>query len=175
MRNQDDGTRVSPKPSNVFAEDFLARLDEADEPATAAEAEVAGLGALQPSAGGFAVFRQGETAERGHEAVGVFRERWRALLVSALLAGTGRDPLVILQKDADPDGYPLLAGLDLDGRPDVVGHLRLFDEALTVAMHVGEALLRSPESLAALLEAAGKVGLERTGTILELRIPGTVG
>ena len=172
MRDCNDGTRVPSKPSNVFTREFLDRLDEANEPPTASEAEVAGAGGVQPVPGGFGLFLKGESAERGHRPVAVFRERWRAQLAAAVLPGTGRDPLVVLGKEPGPAGYVVLAGLDGDGQPDEVGHLRTFDEALTSAMHVAEALVRSPECLAALLEAAGKVALERAGTLLDRRVPG---
>jgi hypothetical protein len=181
VRDSDDGTRVPPKPSNpaskrssnAFDEDFLERFDEENEPPTASEAEVAGLGGVRPLPdGGFGLFLHGEGPERGHQPVGVFPERWRALMASAVLPGTGRDPLVVLRKEADPAGYALLSGLDLDGRPEVVGHLRVFDEAFAEAMHVAEALLRSPQCLAALLEAAGKVALEKAGKVLDGQVRG---
>jgi hypothetical protein len=94
-------------------------------------------------------------------------------MASAVLPGTGRDPLVVLRKEADPAGYALLSGLDLDGRPEVVGHLHVFDEAFAAAMHVAEALLRSPQCLAALLEAAGKVALEKAGKVLDRQVGGS--
>ena len=175
MRDSDDGTRVPPqpsnKPSNAFTDDFLERIDEENEPPTASEATVAGLGGVRPlPGGGFGLFLDGESPERGHEPVGVFEERWRALMASAVLPGTGRDPLVALRKEADPAGYALLSGLDGDGEPAVVGHLRVFDEPLAAAMHVAEALLRSPQCLAALLEAAGKVALEKAGKVLSRQV-----
>jgi hypothetical protein len=170
MRDCNDGTRVPSQPSNVFTREFLERLDEANEPATASEAEVAGVAGVEPVPGGFGLFLTGESPERGHEPVAVFRERWRAQVAAALLPGTGRDPLVVLRKDREPAGFAVLAGLDGDGRPDVVGYLRTFDEAWTSAMHATEVLLRSPECLAMFLKAAGKVALERTGTLLDREV-----
>jgi hypothetical protein len=175
MRNHDDGSTRPPSapanpPANVFTHDFLRRFDEEDEPITASEAEVAGVGPVFPVDEAFAVYLPGESEERGNLPVAVFRERWRAQLAAAVLPGTGREPLVRLKKDAVPQGYPLVAGLDLDGNPGIAGHFRCFDEGLASAMHVAEALLRSPDCLAALLAAAGKVTLERVGTLLE-RVP----
>jgi hypothetical protein len=173
MRNHADGTPGVPSPSNVFTSEFLRRFDEQDEPAVAAEAAVSGLGAVETLPDGrFAVHLSGGGEER--DLVGVFRERWRALVTAAVLPGTGRDPLVVLRKEADPEGYALLAGLDLDGRPDVVGHLCLFDDTLAIALHVAEALMRTPECMAAVLEASGKVAVERTGTHLDRRLPAVV-
>jgi hypothetical protein len=47
----------------------------------------------------------------------------------------------------------------------------LFDLNLIEALHVVEGLLRSPEALASLLEAAGQIALERAGAILDERVP----
>ncbi len=48
----------------------------------------------------------------------------------------------------------------------IVGHFELFDEGLLDALNVTVGLVRSPQSLAYLLEAAGPVALERCGAIL---------
>jgi hypothetical protein len=175
MRNHDDGSTQPPcvpadPPAHVFTRDFLRRFDEEDEPPTAAEAVVAGVAPVFPVGEVFAVYLPGESAEKGHLPVAIFRDGWRAQLAAAVLPGTGREPLVRLKKDAGPRGYPLVAGLDPDGEPEIAGHFRHFDEALASALHVAEALLRSPDCLAALLAAAGKVTLERVGTLLDGRV-----
>jgi hypothetical protein len=162
---------VAPPFPTPFPPDFLRRFANRDEPPFAHEAEMAGLGTIWPlDDGGFALYLPGESFDRGHRPVGTFRERWRALLAAAVLAGTGRDPLYVLRPEADPDGFALICGLDREGRPEVAGHLQLFDEALAGALHVAESLLRSPESLAARLEAAGGVALGRAGTVLDARV-----
>jgi hypothetical protein len=92
----------------------------------------------------------------------VFPDRWLALLAAAVLPGTGRDPLLRLSKEADPEGYAVT--LD-DGA--VVGHVELFDEALLDALNSVIAVVRSPWSLACLLESAGPLALERCGVLLE--------
>jgi hypothetical protein len=79
-----------------------------------------------------------------------------------VLPGTGRDPLLRLNKEADAEGH----GVTLDDGA-VVGHFELFDEALLDAMNTVVALSRSPWSLACLLEAAGPLALERCGAMLE--------
>ena len=53
-----------------------------------------------------------------------------------------------------------------------MGHLQLFDEKLVDGLSVLDALLRAPEALAGVLEAAGAVALERAGVILGERFPG---
>jgi hypothetical protein len=83
------------------------------------------------------------------------------------------EPLVLLAGH----GVPSSAGLGPEGFAveaghggEVVGCLELFDPNLIEALQVVEGLLRSPEALAVLLEAAGQVALERAGAILDERI-----
>ncbi|HYU32185.1 MAG TPA: hypothetical protein VEW48_08475 [Thermoanaerobaculia bacterium] len=54
----------------------------------------------------------------------------------------------------------------------MIGFLALFDEPLLDAAHAAECLVRRPESLAHLLEAAGGLALERSGAILDARVSG---
>jgi hypothetical protein len=89
-------------------------------------------------------------------------DRNLALLAAAVLPGTGRDRLLRLEGEPTLAGYAVV--LD-DGTP--AGHLRLFDEPLLDALNVAVSLVRSPQSLAFLLEAAGGLALERCGAILE--------
>ena len=149
MRGSDHSSLSSSH--NAFSSSFLHRIAERDEPPTAGDADAAGpwyVTALP--GGGFGVFREGESPERGHRPAAVFRERWLALVAAAVLPGTGRDAAFRLRKDA--------------------GHLELFDERLLDGLRCGESLLRSPQSLADLLEAAGQVALERAGAILDVRV-----
>ena len=151
---------------NAFSSSFLHRIAERDEPPTAGDADAAGpwyVTALP--GGGFGVFREGESPERGHRPAAVFRERWLALVAAAVLPGTGRDAAFRLRKDAGPDGFAVESPSG-----EVIGHLELFDERLLDGLRCGESLLRSPQSLADLLEAAGQVALERAGAILDVRV-----
>jgi hypothetical protein len=151
---------------NAFSPSFLHRIAERDEPPTAGEADAAGPWyVLALSGGGFGVFRAGESPERGHRPTAVFRERWLALVAAAVLPGTGRDAAFRLRKDAGPDGFAVVSPSG-----EVAGHLELFDERLLDGLLCGESLLRSPQSLADLLEAAGQVALERAGAILDARV-----
>ena len=157
---------------NVFTTRFLARLGERDEPPTAGDADVAGpwrIEAVDWRGGrGFGLFRLGESQARGFEPVAIYPSRWLALVMAAILPGTGRDPLLHLEKTPNADGvYPVT----LPGRDgaEQVGELQLFDEAAVDAMNVAIHLLQAPESLAYLLEAAGAVALERCGAILDER------
>ena len=161
MRSLDDCTLSSSR--NAFTSSFLHRIGDRDEPPTSGEADAAGpWRVLELPGRGFGLFRLGEDV-----AAAVFRERWLALLAQAVFPGTGRDFAFRLQKEAGPDGFGIETGNPEDG---VVGHLELFDERLVDALHVVDSLLRSPESLASLLEAAGQVALERAGAILDGRV-----
>jgi hypothetical protein len=164
MRSSKDGsTGRTPSPDNAFLPDFLARLGERDEPALSAEADVAGPWRVEKVTT-YRVVRLGERVHPEGRPTAAFGDRFHALLTAAVLPGTGRDPLFHLQKDPGPDGYALYAG------PELLGHLAVFDEKLVDALHVVACLLRSPESLATLLEAAGSVVLQRVGAILEGRV-----
>ncbi len=146
---------------NAFDAAFLDLLDQRDEPVNAAEAEAAGpWHVIAAPGGGWAVVADGESLEEGDEPTAVLRDRDLALLVAAVLPGTGREPLIRLGKDAEPGGYPLLGG------GEALGHLRLFNENLAAALNVLELLRRSPLGLARLLAAAGGLALTRTGKIL---------
>src|SRR4029079_12617528 len=129
---------------NAFNPLFLRRLGERDEPPTAGEADVAGPWRIEMIPGhGFGLFRIGESLARGHAPVAVFPSRWLALLAAAVLPGTGRDPLLRIEKDPDADGaYPLLLPGPDGG--EVVGRLQLFDERLVDAVNVAVHLLQAP-------------------------------
>lgn len=163
MRSKRDRSITSPAdPTNAFDETFLAALDQLDEPVTAAEAEAAGPWSLLPLPGrDWGVFRRGESPARGAEPVARFRRRETALLAAAVLPGTGRDPWLHMASDPDARGYALTNSFG-----EVEGHLRLFDENLRDALHVAQCLVRNPEALARVLEAAGGVALRETGRLL---------
>jgi len=163
MRSPNDST---PSRSNAFSEEFLVRLDERDEPSSAAEADAAGPWKLEPYPhGGFALLRQGESLRRGDRPAGTFERRETALLAAAILPATGRDPLFRLRGEETAAGFPLERA-----RGEVVGHLEFYDPDAAAALHVAESLVRSPDALARLLEAAGKVALERAGKIAFERV-----
>ncbi len=170
----DQPSRQSVHP-NVFKTEFLARLNERDEPPTAGDADVAGPWRIEAIPGhGFGLFRIGESLARGFAPLAVVPSRWLALVLAAVLPGTGQEPLIRIEKDADEDGaYPLVLP-GSDGR-EAVGRLRVFDERLVDAVNLAVHLLQAPESLAWLLEAAGGVALERCGAILDERVGAAAG
>jgi hypothetical protein len=167
MRSSDETS--TPPPPNAFDSGFLERIGEVDEPSTGSEADVAGPWTIADIPGlGFGLFRLGETRARRFQPTAVFRKRSHALLAAAVLPGTCRDAAFHLALEPDEAGFALA-----DSGGDVVGHFFLFEENLRDALHVVETILRSPEALANLLEAAGCLALERAGAILDQRFPQT--
>jgi hypothetical protein len=156
MRDHEDGS--TRRPSNAFTPEFLARLNQQDEPLTAAQADVAGPWVvLQIPSPGWGIFRRGESPAAGDLPRAVFRHRERALLAAAVLPGTGLDRLFRLQHERSAEGYAVESG------DQVVGYVRHYDPDLLSALHTVEALARLPESLTRFLAACGAVALETAG------------
>ena len=163
-----DNLSQPPSPSNAFSPEFLRLFDERDEPLTAPEADMAGPWRVIPVPGqGFGVFREGEHPLRGFRPVAVFADRFLALVAAAVLPGTGRDLLLTLARDPEPDGKGYAVRLD-DGR--VVGYCPQFQEELVTSMNTVVGIVRGPGSIAYGMEAAGAVALERAGAIFAARI-----
>ena len=159
MRDHEDGS--TPRPSNAFTPEFLARLDQQDEPLTAAQADVAGPWIVVPiPSPGWAVLRRGESLAAGDVPRAVFVHRERALLAAAVLPGTGFDRLFRLQHERSPEGYAIVSG------SEIIGHLEQYNPEMLAAMHTAEVFARVPESLAQLLEASGTVALASAGRLL---------
>jgi hypothetical protein len=164
MRSENDGSTPSP---NAFAEDFLTEFDPFDEPLTGPEADVAGPWMVLPMAGrtAWGVLRLGEDLDLGDWPAAVFTRRERALLAAAVLPGTGMDPRFRLRTEAGEEGYALE-----ERGGELAGSFRLFNEDLKTALHVADALVRSPLALSYLLEAAGPLALRHAGLLLRRRI-----
>jgi len=154
--------RSYPKSINAFSHPFLEEMSEQDEPPTAGEADVAGPWHIEEiPALGYGLFREGESLTRGFRPAAVFPDRWLALLAAACLPGTGRDALLRLSPEPHEDGFAVM----LEDRT-LAGRCELFSEPLLDAMNVAVNLIRLPQSLAYLLEAAGAAALERCGALL---------
>ena len=155
------------QPPNVFDGAFLALLAERDEPDAAEEAEWAGPWRLERlREGGLGLFRLGESASRGGRPVAAFRQQSDALLTMAMIAAR-REPAYRLRPVSDGSGYELQSRAAWG---EAVGWLDVFDEDLATGLSWADALMRSPEALAFVLEACGKVILERAGAILQERL-----
>lgn len=167
MRDPED--RTIPSSHNAFTEEFLRRFQEHDEPPSAGEADMAGPWGIVPfpTADGreaFGLWRLGERPDWGDPPTGLFRDHSTALLASAVRPLLGRDPFYQLGKERRNGGFPLLR------QGEAAGWIDLFDEDWVFGVNLLERVTRSPEALAALLEAVGPVALERAGRILRERV-----
>ncbi|HEX3555403.1 MAG TPA: hypothetical protein VIA62_19445 [Thermoanaerobaculia bacterium] len=167
MRDSEDPNTAPPR--NAFAEEFLNRFEQEDEPPAAAEADVAGPWEVQPfpladGREAFGLWRLGERPDLGDAPAGLFRDHATALLAGTVRPFVGRDPFYELGRERESNGFPLLR------QGEAVGWLDLFDEDWAMGLNVLERLTRSPQALATLMEAAGPLALERAGRILRARV-----
>ena len=114
--------------------------------------------------GAVAVLRAWEDLEAGDRPVAVWWHPERAQLFSILLPALDREPLVHLVEGETPDGYPVVAVYGEQG-PQVAGWLDRYDLRWVEGLHLLEAIVRSPQALATLLEAAGPGAEEQVGRI----------
>ncbi len=173
MRSRNHGSTsastVPVVPANAFTAEYLALLNEKDEPITAAEADYAGpWDVADLPGGGHAVLRPAQVLDRGDEPYAVFSILEVAQIAASVLPGTGREKRYRLGRDEEPGlGYPVFrAG-------ETIGHVELFDEDLVSALNVIDALLSSPYDFAWLLEAAGGLALQHVGRISMSRAAST--
>jgi hypothetical protein len=165
----DGSTRASEQtlivPRRLFTEEFLAYLAERDEPSTAAEAEATGRRHVVPDPqGGWAVLREGESLEAGDVPEATFLREEAAMIAAAVLPGVARRLRYQLGDDPCERGFPVL----FDGA--VVGHSRIFNDALVAAMTVLDALVASPHEFGWLLLALGATALERVEKVTAGRL-----
>lgn len=154
---------------NAFSEEFLDRFKVEDEPASSGEADAQGPWRVLPwptpdGREAYGLWRLGEDPEWGDAPAAVFRERSTALLAAIARPALGRDPFFRLGKErVRAGGFPLLRQGEAEGWID------LFDEDWAFGLGLLERLVRSPEALATVLEAAGPLALLRAGAILLTR------
>jgi hypothetical protein len=177
---QDEAPNEAQNPApNAFTSEFLQKLHEReDAPLAALEAEMRGpwkvveipaVGADAPTfaVDRWAVVRAWEDPKVDPPA-GTFRFREVALMYAAALAVASRGAVLSVRDARDDEegggsggstgaaaGTRRLVVVQWtpDGREQVVGHIPIWDEDVIAALRNVEALLRSSEALAQLLEA----------------------
>jgi hypothetical protein len=174
MPSHRDGTssRVPARP-NAFSPEFLEQVLGVPEPLTASEADFSGPWKVEEVGGPparFAVLRDWESAERGDVPEAAFADRETARIFAAVLCLVEREPLFHLEKEAEPGapvpgGYPVTAVYGDQGAR-VCGWLRRFNPRAIEALHLAEALVRTPRSLAEVAGAAGGGALAQVGRLL---------
>jgi hypothetical protein len=156
-------------PPNAFSPEFLAHVRGQDETLTAAEAAVAGPWHTVPLPGWpglVAVMRGWECPGQGDRPEGIFCQEETARLFAAILPLIDREPLFHLAETPEGEaGFAVTAVYGEQG-PCTLGWLRRSEPELIAALHLAEALVRRPASLAVLLQVAGSGALEQIGRIL---------
>jgi hypothetical protein len=154
---------------NAFSPDFLAKVRDQEETLTATEAASAGPWKVESVLGRpglLAVVREWESVDRGDVPEALFRHEETARLFAAILPPAGREPLFHLAEiPEERDGFPLTAVYGEQGAC-TVGWLRRSEPDLVAALHLAEAMVRSPAALAVLLQVAGSGAIEQVGRIL---------
>lgn len=147
------------QPPNAFSASFLEALRNQDEPFYAGEAELEGPWVIRQRGDQFEIFRSWESAELGYEPEARVNVSEVALILLAALPALGRDRLF---KSRDAQGGR--QGLVMEDQE--VGDLRVFNSDLLTGAHFLACVARSPWSLAALVQAAGPLTMEKVGQIL---------
>jgi hypothetical protein len=165
MRHPHQSTSPStPTLDTVFSPAFLACLAEEDETLTAGEADLSGPWKCEPvpgRPGAVAVLRVWEELDRGDVPEGIFWHSETALLLSLVLPLVGREPLFALCNKEEADGFAVEAVYGEQGS-QVAGWLRRHEPRVIEALHLVEAIVRSP----ILVAAAGPGVMEQIGRIL---------
>lgn len=161
-------------PYNAFSPVFLQRFRQLDEPPSAAEADLDGPWEVrrsdEPGRGArYAVWRTCDLAERGDSPAGEFHEEATALLACALRPLIAQDPHYLLGSVRQRDGFTVYRA----GEP--CGSIQLFEESWIFGLNLLERIVRSPDALSKVLEAAGPLALERAGRLLHDRVPAEAG
>lgn len=155
-------------PPNAFSASFLEALRSQDEPFYAEEAELEGPWVIRPRGEQLEIFRSWESAELGYEPEARVQISEVALILLAALPALGRERLFKV-RDAQ-SGRQALAMEDTE-----VGDLRVFNSDLLTGAHFLACVARSPSSLAALVQAAGPLTMEKVGQILHGRLAAAQG
>jgi hypothetical protein len=174
MRSPSDSTsRSVSTPPSAFTPSYLEEVQGEDDELTATEADLSGPWKVEPLPGdseAVGVFRLWERPEAGDLPAAVFRHEQTAALCALVFTVVGREPLYFLSDRPAPatplpGGHPLTAVYGQHG-PQVAGWLRSYNREIATALHLFEAVLRSPYLLAQLLHIAGGVALTQVGRIL---------
>ena len=156
-------------PPSAFTPAFLAHIRDQDETLTASEAALAGPWHSVPVPGWpglVAVVREWECPGAGDQPEGIFCQEETARVFAAILPLVEREPLFHLAETPEGEaGFAVTAVYGEQG-PCTVGWLRRSEPELVAALHLAEALVRRPASLAVLLQVAGSGALEQIGRIL---------
>ena len=159
----DNAVTGQPQPLNAFSASFLEAIRNQDEPYYAEEAELEGPWVIREKGGLFEIFRSWESAELGYEPEARVKAAEVALILLAALPALGRERL-FKSGDSESSRHPLIL------EAQEAGDLRVFHSDLLTGAHFLACVARSPQSLAALAQAAGPLTMEKVGQILYGRL-----
>ncbi|HEX5759949.1 MAG TPA: hypothetical protein VF121_12225 [Thermoanaerobaculia bacterium] len=153
----------------VFVPDFLDRLQQTDDPASAHEAQWTGDWKVVSLADDqHLVLRSWEEAGTARPAA-IFRERQVALLCAAVLPVDARPTLFLVRPVSAEAGYAVLVrdtyGAEAS-ESDPVGEVFDLGDNQALALHLAGSFARSPYALALVLEAAGPTAIRLVGELL---------
>lgn len=154
------------RPVNAFSQQYLATLEERDEPAGAAEAEAAGPWTLRERDGRLYLFREWESFETGHTPTAEFEAREDALAFLLALRVSARPALFRMREASEPSQK----GFEVEREGETVGRIRVFRPDLLTLAHALAGVGRSPADLALLMELSGPLVQQMTGEILGAEI-----
>lgn len=152
---------LSPDPS-IFTPEFLETLARL-EPEGGAESEAAWAGPwrVEERDGQFVVVREGDSKPGG-----IFEQRHVAYLVAAVLPWIGRNRIYSLGEYGVRLVHRERPGITAD-----LGRLRSAEPEVPEALNVIDFLLRSPHSLALVLEAGNYESLKLAGQLVAAKHP----
>lgn len=155
------------KEVNAFSSDFLHRIDELPDPASAGEAEWSGPWAVAAVSlngeVGFGVVRSGNASERTTPEAW-FARRSDADVAAALLPALGTTDSCVLSEKPDNAGY------GLSYRGERFGNMARYLPEAAELLSLAKFLVRSPAVLATLLLAAGPQATILVGQQLASRL-----
>lgn len=150
------------RPVNAFSPRYLSALEDKDESAGAAEAEVAGPWVLRERDGTLYLFREWESFETGHLPMAEFENREDALAFLLALRVSARPALFRMREASEPGQ----GGYELEREGETVGRIRVFRPDLLTVAHALAGVGRSPADLAILMDLSGPLVQQMTGEIL---------
>ena len=152
-----------PRPRNAFSSEYLALLEQRDEPGGPWADPAAKPLVIWNLGGGYGLFYPWQDPAKGDEPMAVFESVDDAQLASVARAALRQTRPYRLHK---PQGPPPPQGFAILCEGEMKGSIRKFEPEWIDAMNVLTLTAQSPEGLAVVLYLAGPLTQEAVGVIL---------